>query len=512
MSASSPLPVDELPEATLGRSAGRSALVLFAAQWLSKAATTIVVIVLARLLVPEDFGIVAVATVAVGVLTAIADLGFGTAIVRHPDLTDRHLNTAFWASVATGALLTAVVASAAGPVATALGDSQATPILRLMALNSTLAALSSVQMGLLKRSFRFSELAVRNIVSTIGAAIVAIGLAWAGAGPYALAVQLLVGTALGCAMLWRVSEWRPSLSVGRSEFRDLLGFSASVTGIRLMSTANKNVDNLIISLNLGSSALGIYTIAYRFYRVVVDSVLTSVSGVSLPSFARLQHDAAAMRDALYRATRISALVGIPLFAGLGLVAPTLFPAVFGPQWDEAIVPSQFLVVNGVVMSVTYFSQALLLAKGRGGLTLTMNIARLIVNTLGFLIGVQYGIVGVAASVAITSVLFWPVQFLILRRVAGLSPLHYLRQVVVPVIGMIAMAAAVLPLQTALEGQIPGLLALVTLVAAGAVVYGLVAFVFDRDTLRVLFSLLRRSRSTDSSEVPTAVGIDTDEDQ
>ena len=491
---------------TLGRSVGRSALVMFSAQWAGKATSTLTIIVLTRLLGPEDFGLVAVATVLVAVLTAITDQGFGVALTRHPQLTPRHLSTGFWTAVLSGLTLSAVVILVAEPAAVVLGDRDAAPILRLMGLNPLIAAFSSVQMAVMKREFRFKAIAVRNIASTIGAAMVSIGLAFAGAGAFALAAQLLVGSALGAMLLWRASDWRPSWVIGWAEFKELWGFGVSVTGSRLLQTANRNADNFIISVTLGSTALGFYTVAYRFYRVIIDAGLSSVTSVALPGFASIQDDQARTRRALYQATRFSALAATPIFAGIGLIAPVLIPVVFGPRWEPAIVATQLLVINGIILSVNQFHGSVILARGLSRTSLALNVGRVAVNVVGYLIGVRFGIEGVAASVSITTVVFWPVQLTVLNRIVSLSMRRYFSQFVVPLTGVAAMAAAVLAAQAQWVGTIPDAALLLLLIAIGAAAYGAVVVLLDLATIKQIMRLVGRRKTgqaTSETQPPPA---------
>ncbi|HEX5578717.1 MAG TPA: oligosaccharide flippase family protein, partial [Candidatus Limnocylindria bacterium] len=189
--------------------------------WGEQALNLVVFIVLARLLTPVDFGLVALAAVFVAFAQLFVDQGLGDALVQRRELTGIHIDTAFWVAMATGALLTIAGIVLAYPIGALLGEPDLVPILQALSLTFVFVAMSSIQMALLRRALAFRSLAIRAIVAAFVGGVVGIALALAGAGAWALVGQQLAAAIASVVALWRGSPWRPSFGVSGPHFREL---------------------------------------------------------------------------------------------------------------------------------------------------------------------------------------------------------------------------------------------------------------------------------------------------
>jgi O-antigen/teichoic acid export membrane protein len=487
------------PEADLGELGARArnaAVWAILDRWVTRALTTVVFIILARLLTPPELGIVALALVARYFLGVFIDQGFSEAIVQTPELTHRYLNTAFWTALATGLLLMLVTIGTAPWVARdLLGDAAAAPLLRVLAISLIFTALSCTQSALLQRQLAFRELAIRRIVAHLVAGIAAVIAALLGAGAWSIVFQTLVQGGIGALILWRYSPWRPAREFHPETFRVLAAFGVSMVGIDILHVVQQQADNFLVGRSLGAAALGIYALAFRFFFVIVDITTSSMSGVALSTFAHVQADRSAARHMFLSATRVTSLVALPAFAGMAIVAPEMISVLVGNRWDVAAPILRALCPSGLVMCLTYLDRSLIIALGRPRLALGLTAGGVALRLVGYIIGVQFGVVGVAVGLSATSIVFWPCRLAVLRRLTNVSLFRYFRQMRSAVVASGALIIAVLVVRTMSLGNVGTFGVLSLEVLTGIVVYGIALTIVDRTAVRELTSLVGLLGST-----------------
>ena len=371
-------------------------------------------LVLARLLAPDAFGLVAMAVVLTGLCSQLADLGLGPALVQRSDLTDRHKSTAFWASLGLGASLAGLFAWGAPLAGLLYSDPAVVPVVRALGLSLLLSAPESVYRYLFEREMSFKVVGLRRIAGILVGGAVGITLALRGAGAWALVAENIVRTATGSALLMASSRWRPSFVFSRTALAELWSFSRSIVGTRIVNFFNRNLDNLLIGRVLGASALGFYSVAYQGVLFPLQQVARPIANVSFPAFASIQDDLERCRAAYLGALRMSLLLSTPLPLGALLVSPLAIPLVLGEQWAPAAPPFQILSGVALVQASMSLSPPMFNALGRADLSFRWTLVALSANAIGIVIGLQWGIVGVSigylAAVATTA----PIQFTMLR--------------------------------------------------------------------------------------------------
>lgn len=386
-----------------------------------------VFVVLARLLLPVDFGLVALAAVFVSFAQLVVDQGLGDALIQRRDLTRSHIDTAFWVTLLTGVLLTVAGMVVAHPIALLLGDPKLGPILQVLSLTFTLSALSSIQVALLRRALDFRALAIRVLVAIAGGGAVGIALAAIGAGPWALVGQQLASAVLSVVVLWRFTAWRPRLEASGRHFRELFGFGAHVVGSDLLNFLSRNVDNLLIGVVLGPAPLGIYAVGYRILDVSQRLLVNVARKVTFPAFSRLQHDRDRMRRAYLRVGRTAGVVILPGYLWLAVAAPEITTVLFGQRWEMSGQVAAILFLIGPVLSLQAFSDSLLNAAGHPEVVFRFRLFTAVVNVIGFLVAVSFGILAVAFAYVLRGYLLLPVILWLTRVHAGIPVRSYLSQ-------------------------------------------------------------------------------------
>ena len=460
--------------------------------WGRQALNLAVFVVLANLLLPADFGLVALAGVFVVFAQVVVDQGLGDALIQRRHLTRRHVDTAFWAALAVGTLLTFGLMVLATPIAFLLHEPELEMVLRVLSLTFVLSAMSSIQIALLRRELAFRSLALRTFVAvSVGGAAGTI-LALLGFGAWALVGQQLVSAAVSVIMLWWVLAWRPQLHFARGEFRELYAFGIRVVGSDVLNFVSRYADNLLIGVVLGTVPLGFYAVGYRVLETTQQLLISITRKVTFPAFAALQEEPDRMRRAFFRLSRTSSLVIMPGYVALALIAPELTVVLFGAQWKEAGTVAAVLLCSGPVLTVQSFTAPLLYAVGHPGVFFRFQLVQMLANVTGFIIAVPFGITAVALAYTIRAYLLLPWNLALIRRYGGIRTLEYLgnlRGIAAATTVMAALLAGARILLSAAQIDLAPRVALETLVAGAGLLAGL--WLLDRSLLHEVRALLQR---------------------
>lgn len=405
-----------------------------------KAMVLLTTVILARLLTPEDFGLVGLALVFVTYVEVATDLGVAQALVVLPAGRRRN-DTALLISVGSSALLVAAAMMAAPAVARFFGRPEVAGMLRVLALSLLLTAMAQVPDALLRRSLRFRSRVVTLVGRALAQGAVSVGLALSGAGPWAIVGGYLAGTAAYAVLSWILAGYRPGTGfwrVDRGEARALLAFGAPAAANGVVLSLVFDVDYLFVGKVLGAAALGHYTLAYRLPELAIINVFFILSVVAFPLFARAREDRTRLRRGYLTAVRLQSVYGLGAGVGLAVVAPMVVHVLFGAGWEPAVAPMQALALYAAFRSLGIGPVDLLKAEGRPGLAFWLSLVRLAAVVGALALAVRSGIAAVAwaqAAVALAlALLMQGVAF----RVLGIG----LRRLLPTVWPAVACAAGV----------------------------------------------------------------------
>jgi O-antigen/teichoic acid export membrane protein len=445
-------------------------------QVVSQATRLVVALVLARLLAPEEYGLAAMVLVFSALVLVFSDLGFGAAIVQRKQVSTADKSTAFWTSIGAGLLFTAIGALASGPMASFYGEPELAGLCTLFSLIFVITSLGTIHEALLVRAMDYKHLELRVMFATFAGAAAGLTVAFNGGGAEAIIVQYLVDAAVSTALLWYFSRWRPSFAFSRASLRDLGSFSAPLVGHRLLYYVHRHADNILIGRFIGAAALGTYTLAYTVMLVPFTRIAGPIQRVMWPAFARLQDSPERIADAWIRATRLLAAIAVPALGGLVVVAPDFVRVVLGERWADAAPLIQILAWVGILQVIQSLNTDILQARGKPGTVLRFTVFFTAAHVTAFAIGLQWGVVGVAAAYAISSTLVEPVYTWMTAREIGISPLRMVRGVA----GVFAAGAGMCLVVFAgrrllLDAGVSATPRLALLVLLGAAVYGALAW-------------------------------------
>ncbi len=475
---------------SLRRTALVTSLWSMAESWGLRLVSAGVFLLLARLIEPAAFGLAALAQVYLMVVQTLSDQGLTTALIQRAEIEEAHKDSAFWANLAVGLGLMLLTIAFADGLAGVYGEPRLAPVLRWYSLAPLLASLSVVQVALARRELRFRELALRQTAGAVMGGVVGVAMAFAGMGVWALVGQGLVTQATGVAVLWAIVDWRPRLVFSRRQFRELFGFGFNVLATNIVRIVGGQADRLLLGYFFGAADVGYYSVAQRLVTIVTDFVAGSTERAVVPLFARIQGEKERVARGLLTAQRLLSLIVIPAFVGLAAVAPALIRVGVGGQWEPSILPTRILAFFSLAYCLGFFFGHVVTALGRPTLRLGVVLGQALVQAALSLLGVRYGIPGVAGAMAAAQIVFYGVELLVLRRLVRFSIPGYLGEALLPALASAAMAAAVLALESALAGAGAGL-RLAAGILLGTVVYGALLLAFGRARLREFVDLLQR---------------------
>jgi O-antigen/teichoic acid export membrane protein len=395
--------------------------------WGSQAIAFIVFSLLARLLEPKTFGLIAMAGVFLAFIEVFLDQGFSNAIVQRQELEPEHLNTAFWTNLGIGMFMTVLSVATADLIATLFHQPELGSVIRWLSLSFIIRSLSAVQEAILTRNLAFKTLAIRSLIAVIASGVFGVAMALMGFGIWSLVGQKLINSLVQIVVLWWASDWRPKLNFSKKHFQDLFAFGINVIGINVLIFFNRRADDLLIGYFLGPVALGYYTIAYRILLVMIQLLGSVVGQVALPVFAKTQSEPQQMRKAFYQSTHIVSLIAVPVFLGTASLSPELIQICFGEQWLASIPVMQILCFVGIVNSVVSLTGSVIQACGKPSWSFLLGLINTPANLIGFAIGLKWGIIGVATAFSIRGYLFIPFPLLCVRKLIDIKLATYFLQ-------------------------------------------------------------------------------------
>lgn len=483
--------------ADLGSAAARGAAVTFAAQLARVALQMGSIIVLARLLAPEQYGLMAIVLVFVGVGEVFRDFGLSTAAVRAPTVTPEQRSNLFWINLGIGASLALALVLAAPVIARAFDEPAVAAVARGASVVLLLNGMVTQYRADLVRRMRFGVLAVADVGAQTVAIAAAIGAAWAGAGVWALVLQQVLQAFVLLCVLVVVGRWRPGRPRRRVPMRDFWQFGWNLVASQLLGYLGNNIDSVVLGWRLGPAPLGLYDRGYKLVMTPVSQVRAPSTTVALPVLARLRDEPARFASFVARG---QLALAYPVMIGAALLVGTAAPAsllLLGPGWAGVGPVVRLLAASALMQTLAYVGYWVYLTCGLTPELLRFTLVTISVKIVLVLVGSQWGVVGVAAGFALAHTLEWPLSIAWLARLAPIDGGALARGAV----RIVVLGAAVAGAAHVVSGRVgtpwPATLAGI---AAGLVVVaaGLAVPRYRRDA-REVAEVLRRAVGRQSGE-------------
>jgi len=437
----------------------------------------LVFFILARLLDPKDFGLVAYAAVFSSFFSVFLQLGYKDAIVQIKDLDQQHLSTVFWASAAIGLLLTALCIAAAFPIGWITDQPKLTPIIQALSFSCLLGGFNTVHSAILLRDMRFKEIANRTLVSNTLGGITGVALACTGLGVWALVAQRLVVEVMLLIMTWIAARYHPKCHFSFRHLKQLTRFSNRVFGINLVNYADQYVDQLLIGIYLSQTQLGYYSVGRRLSLTLSITLLDTFRSVSFPMFSRIQDDPEKVKRAVYEGTSIVTYFTYPIFLGLAVLAPEAIAVAFGSRWASVAPLLWAFCLLGFYSTSMIMFIGVCKGTGHPSYILIQRIVSVTLNIVAFTLVVQYGIFWVAVAITIRAYLTSPLQLWFMHKAAGIGYGDFLRTLMAPAAVTSVSIAAGFCTRIFTEPLMPPLPRLILCIAAIVLVHTIAIRIF-----------------------------------
>ncbi len=387
--------------------------------------------VLAKLLDPIVFGVVALTNTFVYFSEIFVEQGLVAALIQRKNLEDEHLSSAFWGNIGLGGILFALTYLGAPGVAYLYDEPLLTDLLRVHAITYIFSSSVKVQLALLQRELLLKKVAIARTVAIVVSCVVSIIMAYRGYGAWALVFQQILFNGVQALLLWMMTTWRPSAAFSWPHYLEIFGFGSKVMLNRMTTYLIRYADTLLIGYFLGTGPLGYYSFAQKIFITLTELVELTFTRVTFSVFSMLQDQRTELSKKFHQFIDSMALVAIPLFAAAFVFSPMAIPLVFGDKWLDSIPVVQILSVAGVLVCFYSCLNNLFAGVGKVGLNLRIKLLYLGLSLALMYGAVQFSIEAVAATYILAMLITLGVMLFYVRQSIDLKPREYARSLLEP---------------------------------------------------------------------------------
>lgn len=440
----------------------------------ARAATGVIqigsVLLLARLLTPEDYGLVAMVVALTGFAPTLIDLGTRDAVVQRAGITEAEVSSLFWLTLGVGFVCTLVIGACGPLLASFYGEPRLTAIVPVTALTFVVFALTAQHQALLRRAVMFREVAILDIVSNLLSAIGTVVMAYCGFGYWALVARPLATYGISAVGTFWFCRWRPRRPVWTAGVKELVRFGLNLCGFTLTDFFARSSDRVAVGWGLGARTLGFYQNALFFYDNLLDILVFPLHQVAVSGLSKLRHDVAALRRAWAKTLSSVTFFVMPVFGILAITSVDLVALLLGDKWAPAGGLLSVLALRGIAHSAERTHGWLHVASGRTDRWLRWGVVAMCAHLLGVLCGLPFGAFGIAwANVISTLVLFVP-ALVYAGQPLGIGLRDVVAVIGAPFVGTLAAAGVGFALRPVLLAGIGPVERTVVLVAVYLAVY------------------------------------------
>jgi len=356
-------------------------------------------VVLARLLTPQDYGLIAMVTAVTGFVMMFKDMGLSMATVQKAEINHAQISTLFWINVLLSIGVMLFTAVLAPVIAWLYGEPRLIGITLALAGAFIFGGLTVQHQALLRRQMRFGSLALIQIASMAAGIVTAIIAAFYGAGYWALVLMQLAAGATNALGVWIVYDWRPSLPVWHSGVRGMLKFGGHLTGFNLVNYFTMNADHILVGKFIGANALGLYAKAFNVVKMPTQQIRGPLNRVAIPVLSSLQNQPQRYAKYYQRLVDIIASLSIPLTLYCAIETDFLIRILLGPQWLAAVPVFRILAVGELIHPAAGTQGLVLISHGFSSRYFYWGVLSAILTVAAFLAGLPFGVAGVAAGYA-----------------------------------------------------------------------------------------------------------------
>lgn len=457
--------------------------------------TFLVGLVLARLLTPQEYGLIGYIAIIIAILNSIVDSGFSNALIRKKDAGEIDYDTTFIFNMALSLLMAGVMIVTAGPVSRFLNEPELVPLIRAMSVIVVINAAAIIQRTTLTKRVDFKTQTKVSLISSAASGAVGIGMALSGMGVWSLVGQQISRQLLNTVFLWAFNRWTPAWRFSWRSFRELFGFGWKLMVSGLLNTIWNEISQIVIGKCYSTATLGQFTRGKQFSDIFSTNMTTVIQRVSFPVLSSVQDEQTRLREGYRKIIKVTMLLSFVLMFGLGAVADSLLYVLVGSQWCEAVKYLQVLVFSACLYPLHAINLNMLQVAGRSDLFLKLEIVKKIIAIGPILLGIFISIEWMLWGWVATGLISYWLNSMFSGRMIGYGSLAQLRDIA-PSFGVAFVVMAALYALT-LTGLPPVALLAVQLLAGAGITIGLCELLRleeYRELKNIVFGLLRRRKA------------------
>lgn len=449
----------------------------------SSSVNFIVTIVLARLLSPEDFGLVAMVMVFFEFSSVFVESGFSTALIREKEISEIDKSTTFIFNFIAALVFYGILFVSAPAIAAFFNQEMLTLIVRIMGLNLIFNAFSSIQRTVLTQQIEFKTQTKIRFLTTALSGIAAILLAWQGFGVWSLVIRFGLMDLMDSILLWLLNRWVPRTGFSKASFKKLFGFGSKILAAAILDKFYTHVYKLLIGKFFSAATLGFYTQAGNFTNMVINTLFRTIHNVTYPVLAKLQDDTEKLKAGYRKILKLSSFVIIPALVILGVLAEPVLLALVGEKWLPSAPMLQLLCLSGLTYHFSSINLNMLLVLGRSDLGLKLEVIKKVNITIAIITGLQFGIYGLIIGEVITSYVNLFINAFYSDKFLHYSIREQIKDIL-PTLSFSALTGGILFFLKDLSA-LPGIPLIILFFSAGGLLYLLLHYFAKTDEINLL---------------------------
>ena len=450
----------------------------------------LIMIVMARLLTPHDYGLIGMLAIFIAVAQSLIDSGFSQALIRKQDRTEVDNNTVFYFNIVVSVLLYLILYVSAPSVADFYNTPQLCPVMRVICLGIIFNSLAVVQRALLTIRIDFKTQAKATLIAAVTSGIVGITMAYHSFGVWSLVTQQLLNLGLNTGLLWLLSKWRPQLVYSWQSFHELFAFGSKLLASGLLDTIYRNIYPIVIGKLFSASSLGHYTRAQHFSEFPSSNITGIIQRVTYPVLCEIQDDDTRLAGIYRKFLKLSAFIIFPLMIGLSSVAQPLVNLMLGPQWEFCGQLLHIICFSMMWFPIHAINLNLLQVKGRSDLFLRLEIIKKILGVSVLCITAPFGLVVMCYGQIFNSLVALIINTYYTGKLIHVGFFRQMRDLLPTIVLGLVMFTLILTVNSFIPGDIAKLC---VGIAVGVAFYSLSGYVFRFSELAELISLAKRKQ-------------------
>lgn len=452
-----------------------------------------VIVFLARILRPSDFGLFSMSIIFVDLIRPFRQWGFQAFLIQKNKIDDEYNDTAFWSMCILGSILYFITILTAPMFGAFFDNREVARLVSVIGIIFLLSPFGAVQWALLNRDLNFKIIAIRDVVVSLIYGVTVIILALKGFGVWALIIASIFREALWSFLFWIIYEWRPRFRFSFSKMKEMLGFSSNCMGTGLMNYFINNIDNILVGKYLGATNLGVYNLAFNTVSHPQTKFVTHITTVTFPALSSIKEDIQKFKDYYLKMIKIVLIIALPILSVLFVSSKDFVRVLYGEKWISAAIPIQIMCFYGLIRALSALSGTALLSKGRPDIDFRIGILRLFIFGIFLAIGLSHGVIGVSLSVLAYSIVNAIVTFYVSNKILNIDNLSFYKMFLKYVVTAIFLTIIIFMMKSRFYNNIPygpSARLLINFIF-GFLLYYSVAVLFFKNDIKILSELVKK---------------------